>query len=430
MTDVHDVDGAPAAIRAGIIATGGMGNVFLKAGTFPWNGETVAVPDGVNILTTGYAGCSSHPNWTTYVAPTILHNNVRGRTMFSLYRTTGSRISGIQMEATPPTTPDSGEQGDAIVLTQCKNFRVDHCTLINFAADSIVNQLNWEQGTSAYGLVDHCYLYEPYKLDGRNWLWAYGIYGIGIMSGGKGAWDPDLSHFLGKYQAVTNCAMTYMEDCHFSYNRHATDGIQGAWNVVRYCLCDHNYPNYGSIDLHGPTGPTSDDWYGGRGMEAYENTINGVEGENGNNASIRLRGGAGFFFNNKTNGVDPASYGIQLDNYDGTNPAMAAIHDTYVWNNTAINCIPLNVLQGILNTDYWRGTLTQNPDGSWTLPALAGKSAITYMPYTYPHPLTWGDEPLFDLSIKANIAASFNLDKILSASTHVKLITRNRLYFK
>jgi len=368
--------GSPTDIRAAIntAASAGGGTVNIPAGTFYWNGETVNIPQGVNIIGANPAGCSGHDTgWVIYTTGlTILHNNANtGNPFFRVTGTTNTRISGIQFESTPPTRPDSGEISNHIFLIQCKNFRVDHCTFINGAENSVVNTLNWEEGTSAYGVIDHCYVYEPYKLSGSGWLWAYGFYSIGAMDYDKGPWDTDLTHFLGKYQAVTNCAMMYVEDCHFSYNRHATDALQGGWNVVRYCLADNNDPNYGSIDSHG----TVDDgrYWGARGQEAYFNTVNGVEGEDGNNAGIRLRGGAGFFFNNTINGVDPLSYGIQLDDYDlSTLDPITNIHNTYVWNNKCTNCIALNVRQGTQNVDYFLRAPSQAQDG------------FTYTPYKYP----------------------------------------------
>jgi len=376
LSEIIAKSGSPADIQAAAntMAAAGGGTVHVPAGNFGWNGETVTIPGGVNVIGASYAGCSGHETgWITYTAQTILHNNANTASpMFRVTRTTNTRISGIQFESVAPTSPDSGERSNGIFLTQCKNFRVDHCTFINFAENSVVVTLNWEKGTSAYGVIDHCYVYEPYKLTGSGWLWAYGFYSIGAMDYNKGAWDTDLSHFLGKYQAVTNCAMMFVEDCHFSYSRHATDAIQGGWNVVRYCLVDHNYPNYGSIDLHG----TIDDgrWWGGRGMEVYNNTVYGVRGADGNNAGVRLRGGAGFIYNNTVIGADASSYGVQLDDYDGpsTLDPITNIHNTYVWSNTCTNCIALNVLQGTLNTDYFTRAPTQAQDG------------FTYTPYAYP----------------------------------------------
>jgi len=375
LSEIIAKSGSTADIQAAVntMAAAGGGTVRVPAGNFSWNGGTVTIRQGVNIIGASYAGCSGHETgWTTYTAQTILHNNANtGSPMFSVTGTTNTRISGIQFESVAPTRPDSGEISNHIFLTQCKNFRVDHCTFINGAENSVVNTLNWETGTSAYGVIDHCYVYEPYKLAGSGWLWAYGFYSIGAMDYNKGPWDTNLTHFLGKYQAVTNCAMTYVEDCHFSYSRHCTDALQGGWNVVRYCLADHNYPEYGSIDSHGTV--DGGRYWGARGQEAYFNTVNGVVGEDGNNAGIRLRGGAGFFFNNTINGVDPLSYGIQLDDYDlSTLDPITNIHNTYVWNNKCTNCIALNVLQGTQNVDYFLRAPSQAQDG------------FTYTPYTYP----------------------------------------------
>jgi len=422
MTDVLDVDGAPAAIRAAILATGGIGNVVLKPGNFPWNGETVNVPNGINILTTGWAGCSSHPNWTLYPAPTILHNNSNtANPMFSATETTNTRLSGMQVEAPAPASP-SAERSLLVHFTRCKNFRVDHCSLINFGEVGIFNDLNWSAGTSAYGLIDHCYLAQPYKASGSGWLYGYGVQSIGAMDLGKGAWDTDLSHFVGKYADVLNMAMAYIEDCRFNYNRHCTSGLQGGWHAIRYCLSEHNFPNYGSLDMHGSQG---DEYYGARGMEAYFNTLHTVVGQDeygtDNNAAIRLRGGMGIFFGNTIIGEDPASFGIQLDDYDCVNYGCTGarwpftnIHNTYLWNNPSSNCIPFYPRQGVENTDYFRRapTAAELPTSGYAGLSYIDAINVHGHPYPYPHPLTLADLPQFQLSINANVKANFQLDKI------------------
>jgi hypothetical protein len=378
LSNVTARSGSPADIQTAVnaVAAAGGGTVHVPAGNFTWTGGTVTIPGGVNVIGASYAGCMDHGNnWASYTATTILHNTVLpADDMFSVDGRNGraTRISGIQFESKAPTNAANEAGSRGIYLWQCLNYRVDHCTFINFIDAAVFPDANDGDSGShcAYGVIDHCVVNNPYKLTGSGWLWGYGLYARGDMKPHYNNWDTNLLHFLGIYGPIPGCSLMYVEDCHFSYCRHCTDGLQGNWNVVRFNLCDHGYPNYGSIDLHGSSGT---DWYGGRGMEVYNNTVIGVSGSDGNNAAVRLRGGAGFIYNNNYTSVDSGSYCVQLDNYDyDTSEPLTNINNTYVWSNTYSNCIGLNVLQGTQNVNYFLRAPSQSSDG------------FTYIPYTYP----------------------------------------------
>ena len=135
--------GSAADLQAAINSLGSAGGtVYIPAGTYQWNGQTVTVPGGVNVIGASPAGDNGHEyNWATNTATTILHENSPGYGMFSLDGSNGkaSRISGIQFEASPPANPTVENNmannlgtGIGIDIEYMKDFRIDHCTFINW----------------------------------------------------------------------------------------------------------------------------------------------------------------------------------------------------------------------------------------------------------------------------------------------------------
>jgi hypothetical protein len=137
---------------------------------------------------------------------------------------------------------------------------------------------------------------------------------------------------------------------------------------VRYNQFNEPRPtNFGIIDIHGQSGiPPA---VGGRGLEAYENVINGVAG--GVSQAFWIRGGSGVIYNNTINNCD---YGVMI--YKDSNYAPCYVSDLYIWNNQIGNVAnPFSNNGGYVeNIDYF----------------LYRKS---YNIYPYPHYLTLQSTP-------------------------------------
>jgi len=357
--------GSASDIQAAVnvVEAAGGGTVYIPSGTFYWNNETVNSYGGINIIGASYAGCGSHPTWTPYTATTILHNN-KVAPFETMINVDGSnhkpfRISGIQFEGTVPSY-DMDNGGGAIgIAKEAIDFRVDHCTFINFPGVAVIAS-NTFTGTMR-GVIDHNTIDNPYKVVNGGGMWAYGV----VVQGLGWAWDLDINHFLGKYEtAPTGFPIVYIEDNVFSRCRHCVSSNQGAWYVARYNkMIDEIPPNYGSIDVHGTAGGGSP---GGRGLEAYNNTIIGTVNYTSAQA-FWMRGGGGVIFNNTMQNI---LYGVTLAADAPGTPYQ--VKDLYIWGNT--------MDRGTLILNNYAG-YTENVD--YFLSAKSG-----YTPYPYPHPLT------------------------------------------
>jgi hypothetical protein len=397
-SEVNATSGSPADIQAAVNAVdyAGGGTVYIPAGTFYWTGETVTIPGGVNIVGASPAGCMDHENnWQSYSATTILHNDAvptssyNVPTMFYVDGKNGkpTRISGIQFEATGPATASAeweAQTNSAIHLLQCKNYRIDHCTFINFISTTILaSAYSPTAGASAYGLVDHCVIDLPYKLvaepTGTGWQAGYGCDVLGNMRSNLNNWVDDVSLFAGKYEAIPDVSLMIVEDCHFSRCRHAIDGANGGVSVPRFCLFDEpasylNAPNnIGEVCSHGGGWDTMT---AVELLEAYNNTIIGKLGIG--DQGIRIRGGHAIVYNNDYSAPRNEGWASRMVILDSDSPDYE-ITQTYIWDNTYINCTYLaNPAGRTLDIHYFLRAPTLAQDG-WT-----------YTPYPYPHPLITG----------------------------------------
>jgi hypothetical protein len=405
--------GSPADIQAAVNTVAaqakGTGTVIVPAGRWNWTNPSttslssntelsttvITIPVGVNVIGTGLAGCSDHTsNWTAYTPQTIIDlvSPAPPNTPSTLFWVDGkgyssslsTRISGIAfIEPAPSTLSDSSEGGMAIQVYEGQNCRIDHCSFYNFSGIAVNFMCNDADNPSActYGIIDHCIINDNYKLvPGNSYQWGYGFYANGNGRYTWGNWDNKTTDFLGKYCAIPACALMYVEDCHMSYCRHATDAMGEAWNVVRFDLIDNTqYPGYGAMCLHGTGNPTPayGSNYGGRGEEVYNLTV--YASDNQDLGGIRLRGGSAMVYNNRViYSFNSSSNCLMcLDNYDqDTTYPYTNINQTYIWSNTNINCTLLNVLQGTQNVNYFLRAPTLAQDG------------FTYTPYPYPNPRT------------------------------------------
>lgn len=398
-TKIFARSGSAGDIQAAVdaVAAAGGGTVFVPAGTFYWTGQTVTMPNGgVNIIGASPAGCKGHEdNWEHYTATTILHNTQQSGFMFAFgkdythgeYMLDPIRVSGIQFEADAPTNPTAEDTngGGAISLKQIPDFRVDHCTFINFpniavaanAADGFSNV-----DVSCYGVIDHCVVDNQYKLTPDNWTWGYGIYSIG---NGHDPWISDITLFRGQYGHVKGATIVYIEDNHLSRCRHSFDAMANGYYVARFNLIDNPsciYPA-GMINDHGAAFP------GARGYEAYSNTLVGLPAEitwqDNNNLAIVVRGGSAIITDNTyTDDINnPYSYFVQLSTGDNVvGKEEQSVSDAYIWGNSYEKCSFLQAFSGINeNEHYFLRAPNQQQDG------------FTYTPYPYPHPLTLETTP-------------------------------------
>jgi len=364
--------GSPEDIQTAVntVAAAGVGTVYVPAGTFHWNNQTVNSIGGVNIIGTGLAGNNgSSSGWLSNTASTILHNDYPApfNPMLDIDGSNGKpfRISGIQFEGNVTSSNDDVVGSAVAIHNAAIDFRVDHCTFIDFPQTGII-AANTGTGTMR-GVIDHCTFDNPYKdvygtpgQPGTGGMWGYGI----IVQGLGWAWDLDIDHFLGKYEtASSGFPILYIEDNVFSRCRHCVASNQGAWYVARYNKISEERPhNFGSIDVHGSAGGDSP---GGRGLEAYNNTIVGSAGYDAAQA-FWIRGGGGVIFNNTMQNI---LYGVTLAADAPGTPYQ--VKDLYIWGNTMDRGTLINNYAGYTeNVDYF----------------LYAKSG--YTPYPYPHPLT------------------------------------------
>jgi hypothetical protein len=344
----------------------GGGTVYVPAGNFSCNlngsrlstylsyPSSVIVPNGVSIIGAG-------------INQTILYQTAADLAYgasFMFYcidnvpkaQQKPIRISGIAFLGYVSTYENNhrGVQMDSVV-----DFRIDHCSFQNFPGWAIGvwnphgNDL---YQTDARGVIDHCSIDNPYK------EWVVGnAWGYGINAGGDTTWETDITALLGKYDGVHQ--ITYVEDCTFNRCRHCIASNQGMFYVVRNCI--FNGGSVGTahmIDVHG--------YNGGRGLEAYNNTITGGGTLlTDSNVAFGIRGGGGCIFNNTINNC---YYGIQLHHDPGEYDPSWSVHNMWIWDNTMTNGYTVFINSG----NYTEGV-------DYFLYANSN-----YTPYTYPHPLT------------------------------------------
>jgi len=359
--------GSPADVQAAVnsMNAAGGGTVYVPAGNFSFDFPTptswsvgVTVYGGVNVIGAGINN--------TILRMTHNPTNVNP-VMFYLDGSNGKpiRISGITFKGYVVDTEDWSLEG--IEVDSVKDFRIDHSRFEDFSSRGV------GVGAHSRGVIDHCEFDNPYK-DNPN---VEHTWGYGIIVWGDYTWESDINTILGKYDGLDE--VTYIEDCTFRRTRHAIAANAGAHYVAR-----HNYftemimSYYGSyIDAHGGT-PSA---VGTRCVEIYDNIIEDSPTDNRSisdpaywgqylGLGIGIRGGGGVIFNNT---IKYCRNGIRLYSdfaYEQTKPKAI-----WIWNNNFINVSnPFEAWQDPIS-------ITENVDYF-----LYAKSS--YMPYTYPHPLT------------------------------------------
>jgi len=336
--------GYPEDIQAAVdaVAAAGGGTVYVPAGTFDWNGETVNIPAGVSVIGAGQNNTILNQTMTPPF-PVMFSISGSGQTNKPV------RISSITFKG--KVVGDDDVLGPCIDIENVIDYRIDHCDFIDFP-----NYAIWVGGNSGCrGVIDHCNFNCAYK-DRLGILGGWG-YGVIVSSDNYRDWDDDITHFLGKYETIPRLfPVAYIEDCYFYKTRHAVASNQLGWYVFRYNTV---YQDWNSgVDVHGSS-PTA---AGGRGGEVYNNYIIAPIG-------IGFRGGSGVIFNNT--GESPIWV---MKDIEGT--PLRPLNKLWIWNNDGefVN------YDGYYkeNVNYFLRAPNQQQDG------------FTYTPYPYPHPLTLG----------------------------------------
>jgi hypothetical protein len=353
-TQITARSGFPDDIQAAVnvVAAAGGGTVYVPEGNWTFNPSSwpgVTIPNGVNVIGAGIGQTVLYlPN---YPQGGLANKPFPNRPFFYCtgnYETNKKvRISGITFQG---HVEDEEEILCGVEVNGIDNFRIDHCEFIDFDNAAIFPR-------DCRGVIDHCIIDNPYKDRIGGTEGAYGI----IVLGDYTVWY-SLDQLLGKYTLNT----VYIEDCNFSRCRHSIASNQAGWYVVRHCTFQKPRPvQYPMIDVHGASP-------GGRGLEAYNNTIIGSLYEGSSiSVGVDFRGGGGVVFNNTF--IDCA-YGVKLS-VEAPEPYQP--YNIWIWNNQMTKQNAPNEGTLLLNTgDYKEGVdyfLYAKPD---------------YAPYPYPHPLT------------------------------------------
>jgi len=340
-----------------VITSGGDGTVYLPDGTFLYPPEVfkqagvgsniaVRIPGGINVI--GVGATKSILKQTTNSKGIFFE--VDGRNGKAV------RISGIKFQG---FVTDESYTTNAIAMLSAIDFRIDHNHFDNFASSGILS--NRLPGYIHRGVIDHNIFDNTYKESPSPigyWQWGYGV----NLQAGSWAWKP-LEDLLGKYDDGT----VFIEDNTFLRQRHAVASNTAAWYVFR-----HNHvtisPLYGSFGKSGPdVHEGSATYYGGRGLEAYGNTI--IRGGDYGEIAFFMRGGGGVIYNNTIQNVGT---GVWMIKADWATTEQNYVKDLYIWGNNF-----QNVGGSVSAYAFYQENV------HYFLSAKEG-----YTPYQYPHPLT------------------------------------------
>jgi hypothetical protein len=370
------------------------------------DGDTVVVPKGDCIWTEGLVITGKGITIKgSGVGQTIIRNQISETTSkdatFRVFGENGKpwRITGFEIVGVDGYPGGSINAVGVYITGNSRNWRID-----NNKFNKLNQRVIWTNGEPTYGLIDHN-IFD--MADGIQAMYVKNVSMRGEFYG-NGDWiDPSS---LGTADAV------YVEDNIFNYPdfpRKVTSMIDcngGGRFVVRYNIIINT-----SIHAHGGgDSPGNSQARACRQWEIYYNEISLIRSTN-HPAAINLRGGTGVIFNNTVTGnfnnfTKLACYRVGLDTgpwgqcdgtkfVDGNTSGMngypcldcpgrgqdsglgtaQSLEPVYVWNNT-LNGITKNAFaqytsHTILNTDYFNGI--EKPG---------------YTSYTYPHPLTTGND--------------------------------------
>jgi hypothetical protein len=350
----------------------GGGTIRIPAGTWDWNTFTQFAPDNYNATVLSYGGVSiigAGIGQTILMQTQSVPATGEQFDMLAVDGTNGKQttISGITFQGYTSYTNETAASCGVDMLG-ATDYRITNCSFDSFTNDAI-NAENVGSGVNR-GVIDHCAFSNSYKnntppVGTDTWYWGYGVI----------VWDSDytkwsnINTLLGQYTGASDIA--YIENNNFTQMRHAVSESQNGYYVFRFNIVANEIPNnFGSIDVHGENG--------GRGCEAYNNTVIATPGYVGAQA-VWMRGGTDTVFNNTfincMSGVSiyiESAYGNT--GYNTTDDKVYdSVWNTYIWGNTMIG-------GGTVFSDQSNGAYTQNVD--YFLYARPN-----YTPYTYPNPL-------------------------------------------
>jgi hypothetical protein len=364
-----------------VVAAGGIGNVYIPAGTFNFvdvnaSWQQVNIPPGVNIFgapterTSGYPepdyGMSPNDQVVAWKTILVMPNDVYadgsrdGPHWFKCYGngnpSRSTRFSDIELISYRHFHPESESSYQFLIGIEFRgviDFRVDHCCFLDIAGSAIVSRDNG--AASSQGVVDHNIVQNTMgRVKGPNGEYELRTVDYGVFNKPESTGTTDLQ-MLGAY----GLRSMYVEDNYFEKWRHCVVGDSGSHNVIRHNTFQNDF-GYGSIDTH------ENDPNVGKVTEIYNNSLIGCIGADPQHQAIWMRGGGGVIFDNYADG----SYSSVLNGSDyGFAFISGPEQEWYVWNNN---------LTAPSEPPVWGGTTVY----------LYAKSG--YVPYAYPHPLTLG----------------------------------------
>lgn len=407
-----------------LAANFGTGVVYVPAGVFNFIevGEawtTVNVPSGISIIGAAPSGSDSSGIPTSWNTVLVMPYDVPGshdfkpvwfklgtpdaNAYYNGWSDKPTRFANIKLQGYRSIDPLSETLHKGIEIYGILNYRIDHCCIENCAGGGIDVPLYYQQNLYCSGVIDHSRIYNT---AGKNALAYYldGNVGYGVCvgrayhstpSGGAIPYDSD-ENILGKYTNYTH----FIENCFFSKWRHCVASGHGGYYVFRYNTINGDFMGTYSLDVHGLR-DTESGRAGGRGAEIYENTLinatyRGTDDSSAQNRGIfQTGGGSGVFFNNY---IDSTYRNIVFYAEDYVASDTWHLKNSYFWaaKGTLTPTIgqPVGIIDASRNVvvDWARSAANPsdanypNVDSSWS---IAG-----YKPYTYPHPLTLGQEPI------------------------------------
>jgi hypothetical protein len=343
---LQDPTGGSRDVQGFVNSAAPDGMARIPAGRYEIAG-TITVPDGTRVVGAGM-------DKTILYRHPVKSRNLGGA-IFSVQGQAGkgaTQISGMAFVGVRDTN-DKGEDY-AITLTNCQDFRVDHCYFEGFGFAAVSTK-----GKSR-GVIDHCTFMDNFKQSINN-------LGYGVSVYGANAWPDDPQ--LGTAEA------TFVEDCVMIGCRHAVASSAGAHYVFRHNLVQRNVVAH-SVDAHG-LGYGSP--RGTRAVEIYDNVI---EDPAHNWAGIAIRGGDGVIFDNTIKGFqNPVLLVLEWGTPDylkSSYPAKDQIRDLWIWDNDTSGGPSEPVVDETATgfVDQGRDFFTEPKPG--------------YAPFAYPHPLAQG----------------------------------------
>jgi hypothetical protein len=380
--EVWAASGAVADIQSAVnnVRTHGGGTVRVPAGNWLFDATPssyVSSIGGVNIVGAGMF----LTNLTLRADATY-----SGTTMFNIDGANQRpiRISGItfigRLGAAASQTGDT-----AINLDVCKDFRVDNCSFHNLGSNGLLvhsfSNDDRSQWLLSQGVIDHCRFYDIYKAGAVSSGNGYG-YGVDVekcTNRLKCPWPSNPNSLMGNATDTV-----FIENCYFTGCRHSVMTWLGGRTVFRFntvekpCLSVDG--GQWMIDTHPPRNYDGVDYYAGRWVEVYNNSLT-ANRPGGNEYGIDICGGSAFITNNTIGGANIYyAYGFDLTTGNGVSQGVLNLTKpwyVYIWNNAE------TYQQRVYNPDT--SLVVQEVNYHFHSPATDGYS---YTPYAYPHPLT------------------------------------------